>query len=606
MNIQSLLGLPISELPMSEDRITASQLQANSALLKNYIDDAYQAGLGKVKIPPGTYRLDPSETYRKDDSRNSCLYFHDLKNFEIDATGVTIVSKNVKTRILSMENCDNVTITGGTFTRDPMGFSQGKIEAIAADLKSLDVRIPKGYPTNLDDADYFGTAPRIMALFDERTRDWVKGATDGWFIGLQRIEPDLFRFHLQSDIPQDNPIAVGNLVAWRGFDLHASVLFRGCQNMKIIGITVYNTGGLTVYEDMGEGRNYYYGCRIIRGPAPDGADKNETPLFSSAADGFHSASMRHGPTYENCYVEFSDDDGIAIHGYASLVVESHDDSVIIGRVGESYSQNGFRVGDILRLYDEKGALADDAKILEITPQPGYVCTQTPPAEFKVFNAKLREKNLFFDKIKLDHPVPAQFSWLAVNSCATGNGYVIRNCKIYHNRGRGMLIKASDGLIENCIIDGPTMGGIVSVPEIGFWNEADFVRNTIIRHNTIKNAGWWKSTVGGLNMSEWREAGPIPLPGGYRDVLVEENTFENNDGVNIIISSAQRIHFRNNRFVGAMQHDQPTDWGTSPSESLYWITQSKDITIEGNQIVNPGPYMKRTLKTTETTQNIQEK
>ena len=604
MATQPLCGQPISGSPAAEGRISALQLQGNPALLKKYIEDAYQAGMRKVKIPPGTYRLDPSETYPKNDARNSCLYLHDLKNFEIDATGVTIVSTSVKTRILSMDNCDNVTLTGGTFTRDPIGFSQGKIEAIGADRKSLDVRIPKGYPTNLDDPDYFASAPRILALFDERTRDWVRGATDGWFIGLQRIGPDLFRFQLQFDIPGDYPIAVGNLVAWRGYDLHASVLFRGCQNMKIIGITVYNTGGLAVYEDLGEGRNYYYACRVIRGPAPDGADKNETPLFSSAADGFHSASMRHGPTFENCYVEFSDDDGIAIHGYASLVVESHDDSVIIGRVGENYSQNGFRVGDILRLYDEKGALADDAKILEITPQPGYVCTQTPPAEFKVFNAKLGEKSLFFDKIKLDHPVPAQFSWLAVNSCAIGNGYVIRNCKIYHNRGRGMLIKASDGLIENCIIDGPTMGGIVSFPEVGFWNEADMMRNTTIRHNTIRNVGVWRGNMGALNMTEYREAGPIPLPGGFRDILIEENTFENNDGVNIVITSAQRIHFRNNRFVGAMQHDQPT-WGVSPPESLYWITQSKDITIKGNQIINPGPYMKRTLKTTETTQNIQE-
>ncbi len=596
LTVLALLGLFLaayfSMRTSSESKISVAQLQAHPELLQQFIANAYRDGARKIKIPPGIYRLGES-------SHGSCLYFEGLKNVEIDATGVTLVATSVKSRILFLSECDGVTLTGGTFTRDPMGFSQGRIEAISADRKAVDIRIPRGYPMNVDAADYFGGNPKMLGLFDPVTRDWIRGADDVWFKEIQRLGADLFRFQLPNALAANYPIAVGDLAAWRGYG-QESVVFQLCQNLKIIGITIYNSGGFCLHEQGGGGNNYYQGCKIARGPAPEGADKNETPLFSSACDGYHSTAMHKGPTYENCSVEFNDDDGFAIHGHGSLVVEGKGNSIIVGHL---VPQLAYRVGETLRLYDQNGSWAGDARVVEAQPVSGYTMSQDPPKTYRLFN--LYNKNLWFQQVQLDHSLAAGFGWLGVNPDMLGQGCIIRNCGVYHNRWRGIFLRASDSLVENCVVDGPTAGGIVLMPEVEYWDEVDFVRNAVIRNNTIRDVGLWKMTLGALDISAWTFKGPVPFPGGHQDILVENNTFDRNDGINVVIGSAQRITFRNNLFNEPLQHDKVTGFGAIPSESLYGITESSDITIEGNRIVHPGPWFKKVVNASPSSRNIKE-
>lgn len=560
----------------------------------DFITAAARAGARRVVVPAGVYRVAA-------EGREAGVVLTGLKNCELDFSGVTIVATDLTKYIFEMRGCSGVTLVGGTFTRDPPGFSQGRIEAIAADRRSIDIRISRGYPTNVDDPDYAHGAPKILALFDAKTRDWVRGADDVWYNSIERLGPDLFRFHLRDVAAADFPIEVGQLAAWRGNGQH-SVFFEMCRNLTLDGITVCNSGGFTFWEAMGDGNNHYKNCRVVRGPAPEGADKNETPLFSSACDGFHSTSVRHGPTYENCAVEFNDDDAFAVHGFGAFVTEGQGDTITVAYLDPELA---FNVGDHLRLNDANGALAGEAAIVGSLRVPGYAPPQAPPGEFRLFAEKARDHALTYRELKLDHPIPAGFAWIASDTDAMGNGYVIRNCGVYHNRERGMMIKASDGLIENNIVDGPTVGGIVFTPEVEFWDEVDFARNTTIRNNTIRDVPLWRSSLGALNLSEWRGGVPVPSPGGFRDIVVEGNTFENDSGVNVVIGSAQNVTLRENKFIVPMQQDKGTAWQI-PSASLYWITNSRQITLENNSIVHPGPDMKTVLQLSGTTANIEQK
>jgi len=63
---------------------------------------------------------------------------------------------------------------------------------------------------------------------------------------------------------------------------------------------------------------------------------------------------------------------------------------------------------------------------------------------------------------------------------------IKNCYYGNIRSRGILIKGSDGVVEGNTIYNTGSAGILLAPEFN-WMEAGFVRNVVVRNNTlIKN------------------------------------------------------------------------------------------------------------------------
>jgi hypothetical protein len=67
-------------------------------------------------------------------------------------------------------------------------------------------------------------------------------------------------------------------------------------------------------------------------------------LFSTTADGFHSSEARYGPDFSNCSFESMPDDGIAIHGHYSWVMEASSNSLVVSNTSVS-SRANFAVGD---------------------------------------------------------------------------------------------------------------------------------------------------------------------------------------------------------------------------------------------------------------------
>jgi hypothetical protein len=565
----------------------------DSRLLEKAILNAYRAGAKTVVIPPGTYYL------TTDSGDNAYFHLSQMKNFEIDATNVLFIGTSRLTGFVELKNCDDVTIRGATFRHDPTPFSQGKIEAISKDRSSVDIRISAGYPKDLDDKQfYFGTAGCWFNVYDPKTRDLKPGCDDLFFKSYERLGADTFRFHLNSSISWDSPVKFGDLAAWRG-KVVSDIVLLGCQNMKFTGLRFQSAGGFVVFENAGNGGNYY-NYRLERGPTPDGA--TERPLLSSNADAFHSDSMRRGPTLEKCFFECMDDDGIPIHGSYVAAFKGVGNSIIVANRSIDY----FRVNDTVHFYDENGTLAGEAKIKEISQLTDYIPSEPAPAQLEAY----RETPVFYASIKLDRTIVGTFPLLAVNFNALGNGFVIRDCVIQKNRSRGILIKASDGLIENCVIDGACMGGIVLCPEMSYWAEADYSRRVLIRHNIIRRSGLFKQQggweAGALTITEWQHDHFMPAEGGHKDIQIENNTFENNDGVNVLVSSAKNILFANNQFVHPMWglSQRGTDCGVD-SESLYWITEADGVLIKANKIIDPGPYLKTTVKATASVENLQQ-
>ena len=173
---------------------------------------------------------------------------------------------------------------------------------------------------------------------------------------VQRLGQDVFDFTLYKSIPSTSSVRSGDLAAWRG-QLIADIRLLHCQQMRLVGVKVHNGSGLCFHEWGGEGDNHYESCTVTRGPRPPNAQ--EDPLFGSNADGFHSTSVRHGPTLLKCRFEYMDDDGIAIQGAYALMVEAKGSDTLIADCRDS----NFIAGDQLRIYDERNTLAAECKLI---------------------------------------------------------------------------------------------------------------------------------------------------------------------------------------------------------------------------------------------------
>ncbi|SDT96813.1 Right handed beta helix region [Verrucomicrobium sp. GAS474] len=556
-------------------------------MLQRLIADAVLKGSAKVTIPPGTYHL----RSRAADAEAS-LYFKGLKNVEIVMTGATFLCGDRVTGWARFDDCDGVTLRGGTVRHDPTPSSQGSVTAIGKDRLTVDVRIAAGYPADLSDASYyFASGSGWLDLFDPATREWKRGADDLDFASFEPVSEGVYRFTLKEALRAGYPIAVGDPVAWRG-NIAPDLFLQNDRKMRLEGMTFQSASGFCVSEYAGEGGNFYR-YTVERGPAPTGA--TEIPLLASNADAFHSNSVRKGPTLEGCAFSHMDDDGVPIHGGQTLVMGGGGSSVVLAvRQGDAAFGIAGRPGDVLHFYDEAGALGAEGTIASVGKLSGYTPRQPIPAPFSTFQDAA---DIVYLNITLTAPParPPRLGWLAINGSAAGGGYVVRKCAIRNNRARGMLLNAPDGLVEECLVEGTTMAGIALAPEMESWPQSDYSRNVTLRNNTIRDVcvagqnGWFEA--GALTIAEWRKGRYAPLPGGHRNIAVEGNTFENIDGPNVVVASAQGVAFRGNRFVNPMRH--PSDRGKYvgvPEKALYWITESDGVTVQDNVVLNSGPFL----------------
>jgi hypothetical protein len=212
-------------------------------------------------------------------------------------------------------------------------------------------------------------------------------------------------------------------------------------------------------------------------------------LFTTLG-GFDSTEAHRGPDIENCFFESMPDDGIAVSGHYSWVMEASGATLIVSNTSV-YSGTNFVVGDPLRLIDANGQPAGEAVVTSIVPLPNYQ------------NSRKSQRQTFADftvgpyyQITLDRTLKAGFDYLAGNPNANGAGFLLLNNTVRNNREHGLLLLADDGIVEGNIIDGSTVAGIGLGPQF-YWSASGYNHNLIIRNNTIRNVGYWNGATAAI-------------------------------------------------------------------------------------------------------------
>lgn len=535
----------------------------NPASLQRGIDSAYRSGIKKIVIPRGTYKV------------NETIRIEKFSDFEIEAYGVTLLRTQPETPGVQFRDCSNVTLKGITITCEKIPLTQGVIDKVDPQGTWFELIVDTGYPL-----DYF-KAPMTGHAFNPATRLWKNGIGDFRITAVTQVDSSRFRFQLETPAsPGLRALIPGDLMAFRGRGKQDIHLFN-CAKMKIIDVTILSGSGFCVHEEYGAGDNYY-SYKVTYGAKPAGA--TASPLMSAKADAFHSWGTRHGPTLENCTFEGMCDDGIPIHGFYSMIFAAAGTDLIIAQQDD---YNTYVSGDILRLFNPTGAFLGEGKVLSCTELEGERPAWKATGKFFLSPKK-------FFRLKLDRTLPAEPGFLVNNPNAEGSHYVIRNCTIRNNRARGILVKADHGLIEGNTIDGSTSCAIVIAPELS-WNESCYSRNVVIRNNIFRRCGYSNTGPGRV------QAGVVSILGvdngkgseyGHQGITIENNRFEDNDGVQLIVDSARDIRVIDNAFVRA-QH-QANDRGSGRKidpNALIFLRNCKDVVIEGNTISNRGPYGK---------------
>lgn len=544
--------------------------------------------LSELVIPPGTYRLPPLPTGGGPDAWH--LVVENASNLHIKAEGVTLVFTDRFRSGLTFQKCTNVSFSGATLKKEAATFTQGRIEAIGADGGTIDLRIADGYPTDVKEPRAFEHA--WLLFYDPATRIWKTELRAATTKDVQELEPNLLRIKVENVSTTPVPLAPGDLVAMRGY-VYSDLRAFECSGMKFTDIAIRGGSGFGFQDSGGEGGNVYERCSISYGDKPAGA--KDAPLLAANADGFHSADTRVGPQLIDCSFEGLNDDAIAIHGTYAMVLEASGNRIVALRVPMTRAKMIGREGDKLHFYDENLALAGEARITGVKELKDYPNTFDPGNRYSAFRPR---KNAAYIELTLDRGVPAKRLWLLANQNECGANFVVRNCKIRDVSARGVYAQAPGGLIEGCTIQNTSRAAVEFNTETGIWSQADYSSDVVVRNNTFRSVATNRRPghlrhAGALTILAYNGRNYIPRPGGHRNITIEGNRFEDIDGLNILICSAQAITVKGNQFINPMRNEKTfgAEKGADPT-ALIWINESSDIRLADNVVINPGAFLKK--------------
>jgi parallel beta-helix repeat protein len=496
------------------------------------IRDAIQSGQPVLKLPAGTHRI------------NETIIIKDARNLVIDGSETTLIMTTRRRGIFYISGGDNLTLRGLTMDYDPLPFTQGTITK--ADAKSFEFEIHDGYPDLA--ADYKGGPAHLFNAAGRRH----PAANDFYKPRYEVLSPRKGIAHSENKWPAT--LAPGDqiVIDRRGLDAAAAVEIRNTTGPVLIEkITLLSSPSLGFAGRYCEDAVTFRHLTLGAGPVPAGATRLR--LFSTNADAINFVQCRRGPIIENCDISFQGDDGLNVHGMFLPVMRVISPTRFLTALtgGPGGFTQPMRAGDALRLYSANNfTIAGGAVLASIIPvaETGDITD----AEVKaLFPAHGGAKFTVYE-VNLATAAPLAAGQWFDSPAVNGDGYIVRNSYFHDNRGRGLRVMASGGLIENNRFERLTKTAISVGPELGYWREAGWVKNLRIAGNTIRDIGIDQSLAatssyvpGAIGIFVRTENGKPPYPPGNENILIENNTIDGCSVAGIHAYATGGLTIRNN-------------------------------------------------------------
>ncbi|MCM3747860.1 RICIN domain-containing protein [Paenibacillus pasadenensis] len=517
--------------------------------IQSMIDDAITSGQPVLVIDPGTY------------------YISATLNI-IGAHGLTIIADDVifimtvVTRVMNVGNCTNFTFQGLTINYDPLPFTQGVVTHVnyVTFPNTISVKLDQGYPVK---------ANSRVAVFSPYTRKPKEnsGANNGTSAAFDPADPHTV---IVSGISPG--IDVGDLVTLAGGQITPhSIQVYSSTNTTWLNITLHTSSGFGYIED-GPCGSLLDHFRIVPGWKPAGAI--HPPLLSSIWDAMQFNNIEQGPTVRNCTIKNAGDDSFSIQTPTSMtVLNAGETSAYIA--ARTSTPPHLPAGDILcEFFDEPAIIVSVTHVaygsFPIDPAIQFLIDHAAPGTAFDIN-----KDLIY-LIQFTAAIPFGAGDLVFNPRYCGTGFVYSNNTLY-SKGR-LLLKGINGLIENNRITG-SIRPIVITPEGNGTSQAGCSQNLHISGNYISRAGYYISAyttdqAAALTFSSYS----VVEKKAFNHMVIENNTFDSNEGLNVQIVNCGDVQIRNNLFVNSHCNDNGTNGG------MYNIDLSTDIFLYNSDTI----------------------
>jgi hypothetical protein len=582
--------------------LLAAFASADQVDVRQIINDAIAAKAAKVVIPPGDYKIAPADT-----KAQAHLVFSNVENLEIDGTGARLIFTDPEKPGFIINRGRNVTLKGFAIDYDPLPFTQGTITALEPESKSYLIKIDEGYlanPVYFTGRDQTFAGGRMAAYLLDASGQWKTDAFDMYPSKFEIVEPLTVRLGFASaDFFKRQPAAVGDRVVISRRTAGAMRL-NHVEHSNIDGVTVFACGGIAIQEASGNGHNRFK-MTVTRGPTPPGATAPR--LHSVNADGLHSSSVKKGPIVEDSLFEWMGDDAVAVHGtYALATAQPSESQVTLSPKFEL----PFEVGDDLTVID--GTTYQRKAMVKVTKVDPAAANDDPAVAAMWEKYKVDQRGRKFYTLTFDGQATVAVGDLITSPQRIGNGYVVRNNIARHHRARGIQMKAGDGVIENNTIEDVNMAGITLGPEFSIWLGSDYVKNVVVRNNTIRRTG--RGGEGRLSVHFADIAGiavrSLTLdrklsPPENANIVIEGNRIESPAGLAMFLSSTRGLTVRNNTITAPYSLGPGTagkNLGVDPSAAVF-IAGLDGATFENNTVDLSGGQATKPVATGEGNANL---
>ncbi len=483
----------------------------DAAMLVERINGEIAAGSREIKVPKARYTLTPKE------GQTCYLELKGLNDVTIDFSGSELVGK-VKTRMLALAGCTNVTLRNVSVDYADLPFTQARIEKADAD-GSWDVRVIDGYPRPGEaelkrDGDFWP-----LQVYDAATLELKNPMRFRKNVAITRTGDDTYRITGGVNTKGD----VGDIAVWSVKEMSRPVkggafVAQDCKGCTFENVTIYSTpsglgfsGGIAEFSADG---NRYVGCSLVRRPPEnDLAPRALKRLRSGNHDAFNSRESYKGPALERCTFQYHCDDCVNISGFYAFVTEQRGRTL---RIAPYAGKLRIEPGDTCQLMTFDGRCLPDAKVVSV--RDAGATTDAERKLFESFNLwpGIAKGAVCAFAVELDADRELPPGSVIISSRRMGSGFAIRNCTMGHNRARGLLIKASDGLIEGNLLEGSEGHGIQIALEYE-WMEGGCSRNVVVRNNVVRGNGAGIMVAG-------RNGARKPMPAdSHRNIAITGNT-----------------------------------------------------------------------------------
>ena len=535
-HFRSQRNLPLLDIPTTMD-VAVSDFGAipndgkddATAIFKaiNFCKKVGQTGTGvRLIFQKGTYDLFSN----KNSKAQHILQINNANNLIIEGNEAEIIVHDPLKGFLSIFKSNNVIVKNLFIDYDPLPFTQGKIVAIDVKQKTFDLQLDANFPSL--NHEMFQEANRVWGmLMDPNIPGKLKDGAPNLFATKQfeEISPRLFKVKINA-INLLKSMEVGDLYVHMARSNGKTIFGTSfSKNITYLGITSYSSPAGTYQAHNMEEWNVI-NCQIRL---------KEGRLHSANADSFHVNGGKFGPWIENGFFEGYSDDAVNLkHAKRNILEQKSPTEIVI--------KHELEVNDIIKIYNPRdGELIGTYKVVEAKPvgMPKVKITLDKPIDIEL---KVGEANN---------------SDIAYVDTQSNESFVIRNNTFKNARRYGVLIQATNGLIERNIFENLSQSAITIYNGVD-WGEGFMANNIVINQNIFNNCGYDSSYLSdydaatikisakklknkeakgkwfGVETANWQ---------GIKNITITNNTFSYNKKA-LSIESTENTIIKSNMFV----------------------------------------------------------